>query len=120
MKDDSCLSVVLQGKEASLPPEPTGNAEGPIVSCLIRMPDGTRASRRFLQSQGAQILFDFADARGAGGLPPGTYQLVMQFPRRVITAELAQSKSLIEVGLSSPQEVLLLERCSTCPGFRLS
>ena len=107
------MSVLLQEKEASLPPEPTGNAEGPIVSCLIRMPDGTRASRSFLQSQGAQVLFDFADARGGGGLPPGTYQLVMQFPRRVITAELAQAKSLAEVGLNSQQEVLLLERVST-------
>ena len=103
----------LQEKEALLPPEPTDNAEQPTVSCLFRMPDGTRASRRFLQSQPAQSLFDYADAKGAGGLPFGGYQLVMQFPRRVVDFALVQSKSILEAGLSSPQEVLLLERIAT-------
>lgn len=101
---------MLQEKAALLPPEPIGNAEGPVVSCLFRMPDGTRASRVFLQSQPANLLFDFADAKGAGGLPFGGYQLIMQFPRRVVAAELVQTKSIAEAGLTSPQEVLLLER----------
>lgn len=92
-----------------LPPEPTGSAEGPVVSCLFRMPDGTRASRVFLQSQPANLLFNFADAKGAGGLPFGGYRLVMQFPRRVIDAALVQTQSIAEAGLTSPQEVLLLE-----------
>lgn len=104
---------IRQEKEALLPPEPTDNAEQPTVSCLFRMPDGTRASRRFLQSQPAQLLFDYADAKGAGGLPFGGYQLVMQFPRRVVDFALVQSKSILEAGLSSPQEVLLLERIAT-------
>lgn len=103
---------MLQEKAALLPPEPSGNAEGPVVSCLFRMPDGTRASRVFLQSQPANLLFDFADAKGAGGLPFGGYQLVMQFPRRVVAAESVQTKSIAEAGLTSPQEVLLLERTS--------
>lgn len=102
----------MQEKEALLPPEPPGNAEQPTISCLFRMPDGTRASRRFLQSQPAQLLFDFADARGAGGLPFGGYQLVMQFPRRVVDPLMIQSRSIAEAGLSSGQEVLLLERNS--------
>ena len=93
-----------------LPPEPSGNSEQPLVSCLFRMPDGTRASRRFLQTQPASLLFDFADARGAGGLPFGGYQLVMQFPRRVVSTASVQAKSIAEAGLTSPQEVLLLER----------
>ena len=102
---------VVQEKEALLPPEPSGNEGGqPVVSCLFRMPDGTRASRRFLQSQPAQLLFDFADARGAGGLPFGGYQLVMQFPRRVVDPALIQAQSIAEAGLVSSQEVLLLER----------
>lgn len=73
------------------------------------MPDGTRASRVFLQSQPANLLFNFADAKGAGGLPFGGYRLVMQFPRRVIDAALVQTQSIAEAGLTSPQEVLLLE-----------
>lgn len=99
-------------KEALLPPEPSGNTEQPTVSCLFRMPDGTRASRRFFQSQPAQLLFDFADAKGAGGLPFGGYQLVMQFPRRVVDPVVIQSRSIAEAGLSAGQEVLLLERKS--------
>ncbi len=102
--------ICLQEKEASLPPEPSGNAEQQTVSCLFRMPDGTRASRRFLQSQPAHLLFDFADARGAGGLPVGGYQLVMQFPRRVVDMAAVQSQTIVEAGLAAPQEVLLLER----------
>ena len=82
------------------------------MSCLFRMPDGTRASRVFLQSQSAKLLFDFADAKGAGGLPFGGYHLVMQFPRRVVDAASVQTKSIAEAGLISPQEVLLLERTS--------
>ncbi|KAL3156060.1 hypothetical protein ABBQ32_013048 [Trebouxia sp. C0010 RCD-2024] len=100
---------IRQEKAALLPPEPSSNAEGPIVSCLFRMPDGTRASRVFLQSQPAKMLFDFADAKGAGGLPFGGYRLVMQFPRRVINAASVQTQSIAEAGLTSPQEVLLLE-----------
>lgn len=101
----------LQEKKALLPPEPSGNAE-PVVTCLFRMPDGTRASRRFLQNQNAQVLFHFADSRGAGGLSFGSYQLVTQFPRRVITAADTDDKSLAELGISG-QEVLLLERLAT-------
>ena len=99
----------LQEKAALLPPEPSSNAEGPIVSCLFRMPDGTRASRVFLQSQPANLLFDFADAKGAGGLPFGGYRLVMQFPRRVIDGASVQTMNIVQAGLTSPQEVLLLE-----------
>ena len=102
----------MQEKAALLPPEPSSNAEGPVVSCLFRMPDGTRASRVFLQSQPANLLFDFADAKGAGGLPFRGYQLVMQFPRRVVDAPSVQTKSIAEAGLTSSQEVLLLERTS--------
>ena len=76
------------------------------------MPDGTRASRRFLQTHGAQVLFDFADSKGAGGLPFGSYQLVTQFPRRVIKAEDTHNRSLAELGFAV-QEVLLLERLMT-------
>ena len=65
-----------------------------------------------MQSQPASMLFDFADARGAGGLPFGGYLLVMQFPRRVVDMSSAQTKSLAEAGLTSLQEVLLLERIS--------
>ena len=52
----------LQDKAAALPPEP-GAEEGATTSCLIRLPDGTRLSRRFHVSDPVRMLFDFVDAK---------------------------------------------------------
>ena len=51
---------------------------------MFRMPDGSRAARRFPLDAPVGQLFHFCDARGAGGMRPGSYRLLMQYPRRVI------------------------------------
>ena len=52
----------MQDKAAALPPEPTVE-EGATTACLIRLPDGTRLSRRFHASDPLRLLFDFVDAK---------------------------------------------------------
>ncbi len=63
-------------------------------------------TRRFLQASPLEELFDFVDAKGAGGQAPGTYALVGQYPRRVITP---QSAPTIAEAQLRGQEALLLE-----------
>jgi hypothetical protein len=74
----------LRAREAELGPEPTPDCGEPTAMCAVRMPDGTRAARRFRLSDPVSLLFEFVDAKGAGGVQGG-YQLVTQFPRRVIS-----------------------------------
>jgi hypothetical protein len=46
--------------------------------------------------------------QGAGGLLPGTYQLVLQFPRKVLHA--AVDQTLADAGLeAASQQAVLLE-----------
>lgn len=98
-------------KAAALPPEPPSDAAEPYVTCLLRLPDGGRVSRRVLLAQPLQLLFDVADSQGAGGLEPGSYALVTRFPRRVLSAESAAGGcSVGEVGLTAgAQEALFVE-----------
>ncbi len=78
------------------------------MACAVRLPDGKRLQRRFLQTGQLHLLFDWIDSIGAAGHDPGQYQLIAQFPRRVIQpADVSQS--LAEAGLSSRQEALILE-----------
>jgi hypothetical protein len=101
--------VHRRAKEASLPQEPAADCGEPLLACLFRLPDGGRASRRFLLAQPLQLLFDYVDSLGAGGMAFGGYQLVTQYPRRVLVPG---SGSLQEAGWSGGQEVLLLEPSS--------
>lgn len=92
-------------KKASLPDEPSGDDES-AVTLLVRMPDGTRQGRRFRKSDALQSLFDFMDV--SGGVLPGSYRLVRQYPRQAFTdAEHGQSFS--DLGLTSKHEALFLE-----------
>lgn len=74
---------------------------------MVRLPDGSRLTRRFLTSSPLQSLFDFVDANGAAGMPSGTYQLVGGYPRKVV--EGAFDGSLQQAGLSVGQHMLMLE-----------
>lgn len=51
----------FQEKAAALPPEPP--LEESVTSCLIRLPNGARFSRRFRASDPLLHLFDFVDAQ---------------------------------------------------------
>eukprot|EP00252_Welwitschia_mirabilis_P022128 TRINITY_DN5896_c0_g1_i1.p1 TRINITY_DN5896_c0_g1~~TRINITY_DN5896_c0_g1_i1.p1 ORF type:complete len:589 (-),score=133.51 TRINITY_DN5896_c0_g1_i1:345-2111(-) len=94
----------LELKKASLPPEPSEDDNA--VTLLVRMPDGTRRGRRFLKSDRLQSLFDFIDI--GGGVRPGMYRLVRQYPRRAFT-EGEHDSTLNDLGLTSKQEALFLE-----------
>jgi hypothetical protein len=60
------------------------------------------------------------DSKGASGLPPGSYSLVTQYPRRVFlpaaeqqagpAAAAAEQPTLAAAGLAGPREVLFLEQ----------
>lgn len=102
------LESMLAAKRASLPKEPLLNAEG-AVTVVVRMPDGSRQGRRFLKSDQLQVLFDFIDISRT--FKPGSYRLVRSYPRRVFTDEECQM-SLSDLGLTSKQEALFLEKIS--------
>ncbi len=72
---------------AALPVEPPANSPQPTMALSFRLPDGTRLKRRFYSTAPVSELFKFVDAHGAGGCLQIGYQLVTQYPRRVITRE---------------------------------
>jgi UBX domain len=53
----------LQAKEMALPEEPPATAPDPLVTCVLRFPDGSRLARRFRTVDLLQSLFDFTDAK---------------------------------------------------------
>ncbi len=100
---------IMSDKAASLPPEPHPDDPRPKCTCLFRLPDGTRPTRRFLLEDRLQSMFDFVDSVGGGGSLPGTYQLVMQFPRRVLVLEdETAGMALGQLGLESGQQQALM------------
>ncbi|CAO2207497.1 unnamed protein product [Urochloa humidicola] len=107
-REEEELESELAAKEASLPKEPLQNDEG-AVTVVVRMPDGSRRGRRFLKSDKLQYLFDFIDISRT--FKPGTYRLVRSYPRRVFTDGESQM-SLSDLGLTSKQEALFLEKIS--------
>ncbi len=85
-----------------------------VPSCTIRLPDGTRVTRRVLLSAPLSQLFALADANGAGGWAPGSYALVSQFPRR--TLKPGSDGTLVDAGLGEGQLALMLERLHALEG----
>jgi ubiquitin fusion degradation protein 1 len=72
-------------------PEPTVESGVPAITCLFRLPDGGRHTRRFsLLDTPLNCLFDYVDSIGASGKLPGEYRLVTQYPRHVFEYPLAQ------------------------------
>lgn len=110
--EEARLASLLSSKAARLPPEPQGS-DPDVVVVMVRMPDGSRLSRRFSKADPLQALFDFLDLQmaaaagasgcadapqGAAAYKPGTYRLVTQFPRRVFTND--AQESLSEAGVA--------------------
>ncbi|KAF8073054.1 ufd1 [Scenedesmus sp. PABB004] len=104
--------AVRAEKAALVAPEPPAGGGQPAATLLFRLPDGARLSRRFLLEQRLQELYDFVDSEGAGGLWPGTYALVQQFPRRVLPPGGSDGggETLAGAGFAAgQQQALLLE-----------
>ena len=86
------------------PEEPPAGGED-VTKILIRLPDGSRVQRRFLNHDKIRVVYDFV-----GSLEANTalnYKLVSNFPRRVFD-ESTFSQTLLEAGLS-PQGSLFLQ-----------
>ena len=98
----------MQEKAAALPPEPAAGAPEPLTTALFRFPDGGRVSRRFLQSEPVQHLFDFVDAEPGGRSEPGQYQLALQFPARLLGLGDA-GKTLAQAQVGTGQEVFMVQ-----------
>lgn len=111
------LRELLDSKRARLPPEPSGAGS---VQVVVRLPTGSRKGRRFLPSDPLQAVFDYVDVECAGagageaqeqqgaaaggeasgcGVKPGSYRLVTQFPRKVLTED--TTSSLQDAGIST-------------------
>ncbi|WCJ23151.1 UBX domain-containing protein [Euphorbia peplus] len=103
--DEQELERSLTSKEASLPQQPAAGDEN-AVTLLVRLPDGSRCSRRFLKSDKLQSLFDFIDAGRV--VEPRSYKLVRPYPRCTFSTS-DSSLSLTEVGLANKNEALFLE-----------
>ncbi|GIL59381.1 hypothetical protein Vafri_14249 [Volvox africanus] len=115
------LASLVAAKAARLPPEPPASSAD-AITVMVRLPDGSRHSRRFTRTDRLSSLFDFVDveldsaakapvstATGDGGagtaaaqpsLKPGSYNLVAQFPRRVFCENENGEKTFEEAGLA--------------------
>jgi len=81
-------------KRESLPPEPpSSNAS---ASVCIRLPNGTKVNRRFLQDTKMKVIFDFIESNdlSSNGEEIGRYQIVSNYPRRVHSNPDVDLKSL--------------------------
>ena len=98
----------------SAAPEPAEGAAD-TLRVSLRLPDGRRATRRFLSASPASLLFDWADstpgvlhAAAAHAPHGGGYCLAAAFPRRALRR--ASPGTLAQAGLAvGSQEVLNVE-----------
>ncbi|KAL6769916.1 hypothetical protein ACKKBG_A32865 [Auxenochlorella protothecoides x Auxenochlorella symbiontica] len=96
------------GLLARLPAEPGRGAAG-CATCLLRLGDGSRHTRRFFLDGSLQPLLEWAEASGAAALPE-RYNLVLQYPRRtLLPPQGGQWPSLAEAGLVEGQNVIFVE-----------
>jgi ubiquitin fusion degradation protein 1 len=96
-----------------LPPEPTtDDAIIDIVEVVVRLPDGSRVTRRCKKSDTMAVLFDAVLARGGEvEAIPGQFNLVQQYPRRMYGMGGSVGKTLEELGLVGRKEMVFLEPC---------
>lgn len=95
---------------SELPAEPSVD-EKDVISIMVRKPNGSMSSRRFLKTWSVGTLFDFVNAQSSSS-SSSSYRLVTRFPRRVYTAEeVAGGKTFVEMGLTGKQETLMFEPC---------
>lgn len=92
-----------------LTPEPPAE-EKRQAKIVLRLPDGTQATRRVAHSDPLQRVWALVEA--ATGDASETYQLVATYPRRVFGVD-AKAKTLVEMGLNGRQEALFVEKIAT-------
>ena len=103
--EDAAHRIRIQSeKAAQVPEEVAAGTSEPYATCMFRLPDGRRLLRRCRLGETVQVLFDFVDSKGGGGMWPDSYQLVLQFPRRSLPVS---KKTLAEAGFEQGQQYAL-------------
>ena len=84
-REERELKASLARKQSGLPAEP-GADDPDAINVMVRMPDGSRLSRRFRRADPLQAAFDFVDVQLQGEpFKPSSYCLVNSYPRKVFT-----------------------------------
>lgn len=94
---------------ARLSPEPPTD-ERFQVKIMLRLPDGTQATRRFLHEAPLGGVFQLIEA--LTGEDASEYQVAATYPRRLFGAD-AGDRSLKELGLNGRQEALFVEKIAS-------
>lgn len=110
------LKELREEKGNALPPEPSMD-DSDVVNVMIRFPDGERLNRRFKVTDDIKYLFYYVDSStivknennesDEFKILPGNYNLVTQFPRRILSE--ARDCTLKEIGLNNKFEALFIE-----------
>lgn len=95
-----------QQKLVALEPEPPME-ERMQAKIVLRLPDGSQATRRVAHTSSLRLVFDFVEA--SVGDEASRFHLIATYPRRVFGTD-AMDKSLKELGLNGRQESLFVER----------
>lgn len=103
-REERSLREVLEAKTRALPAEPSSSNAG-AINIMVRLPDGSRQSRRFLRSDPLQAVFDYIDVTCSSTIAPGSYSLVTQYPRKVLVQ--GTPGSLQQTGVDSDQAFFL-------------
>ena len=83
-----------------------GETEG-VVSCAVRLPDGSRLTRRLRTTDCTAVLFDMVDGAGCEDqLTAEPYQLTTRYPRVVVRDTRSQGEriSMEEAGLGGEKQ----------------
>ena len=97
-------AAAAEAAAGRLPQEPPPG--DPCVSVAVRLPDGTRLTRRLPPASAVACLFDLVDAARPDGLAARSYRLVSQYPRKIIGAADADA-SLAAAGLEGSVALLV-------------
>ena len=107
-------------------PEPGGGETEGVVSCAVRLPDGSRLARRLRVSDNTALLFDLVDGAGCDDpLALEPYQLTTRYPRIVVRDTRAQGGvvSLADAGVGGERQAQFFleaaERAATPPGVAM-
>ena len=95
-----------RGQLAAVGEPGAGETEG-VVSCAVRLPDGSRLTRRLRTSDHTALLFDLVDGADCDDpLTAEAYQLTTRYPRVVVRDTRAEGEllSLADVGLGGEKQ----------------
>jgi FAS-associated factor 2 len=94
----------LDKKRARLPSEPREGERS--CSIAVRLPDGSRLTRRFRPSDTVRTIYDFVDVNESADLALGSYDLCTNYPRKVLPED---DVTIEAAGLTETQVLLFAQ-----------